>query len=731
MSDATPLQTAFFVGEISPDCWGRHDDDRYAAALARGLNAIPRLQGPATRRMGSAFTKDIPVPGLQAFAVRLIDYVFNKTQAYVIDLVATASERTMGFVTDRQPVGVRQAHPWSMADLPTLRREQYGDTMWLATRGVRPHLLQRTGYDSFTLSPWPLSGGPWGEAVPGLTATVTATAVPGEVTVALSQPLFYTDDVLRLRAPLTGTRWVGKEVVTANVYRLHDGQLFVSATDGTCGDDPPVKRTAGHWDGGVLWLYVHSGWGSLTVKTKQSDTQALCIVTAGAVPVSGPLVTGTPVQIEAVQRCAWNASDGWPDFMYRKDQRLFAVRGQTVWGSAIGDLKNYERLTAAGVVAADLGFEVVLDIASGAQIQWLAESGQVLVAGCEDGERAFRNSTGAAWHPVNGGVVLDSSFGTEPLPPLRVADRLVLLETGGRKVRAMTYSDERRAFRGIDIAEWAEHLTDKGLTRWGWMKSPDNLIWAIDSDGQLMTALGDSERDFAGWTPHRLAGDGVVLDLVVIPAPEGRFQEVYLAVQRDLPLGGVGVRLERIGALWRLSDGLARCVYADSAVVRTGAPVRVVTGLDHLNGNRVVILADGAVHPPREVVNSRIDLEYDASVIVVGLPYLTRLEGLPMEAGGQDGSVLGKSKVIDRLYVRVRNSASFRVGSATAGRPMDVVSHRDSEAPTNEAPPLFTGVRAVTIDGGWTEDDRWAIEVDDPTPFTLLSLSADLHVGNL
>ncbi|MFX7040737.1 hypothetical protein ABTH85_18755, partial [Acinetobacter baumannii] len=64
--------------------------------------------------------------------------------------------------------------------------------------------------------------------------------------------------------------------------------------------------------------------------------------------------------------------------------------------------------------------------------------------------------------------------------------------------------------------------------------------------------------------------------------------------------------------------GIAQSFYVDCGISRPGgSPTLVVTGLDHLEGCLVDILADGNPHPRRTVEDGEITLDFEASVVHV------------------------------------------------------------------------------------------------------------------
>ncbi len=82
MPKVSTIQSNFNGGEISPLVYGRVDAPRYKESLAICKNYLPLIQGPITRRPGTAFV--FPVKDSSA-VTRLIPFEFSTTQAYMLE----------------------------------------------------------------------------------------------------------------------------------------------------------------------------------------------------------------------------------------------------------------------------------------------------------------------------------------------------------------------------------------------------------------------------------------------------------------------------------------------------------------------------------------------------------------------------------------------------------------------------------------------------------------------
>ena len=73
---------AFAGGEISPEMFGRLDDQKYQAGAAKLRNFIAKPQGPAENRAGFAFVREVKDSTKKT---RLLSFTFNTTQTMVIE----------------------------------------------------------------------------------------------------------------------------------------------------------------------------------------------------------------------------------------------------------------------------------------------------------------------------------------------------------------------------------------------------------------------------------------------------------------------------------------------------------------------------------------------------------------------------------------------------------------------------------------------------------------------
>jgi hypothetical protein len=158
-------------------------------------------------------------------------------------------------------------------------------------------------------------------------------------------------------------------------------------------------------------------------------------------------------------------------------------------------------------------------------------------------------------------------------------------------------------------------------------------------------------------------------------------------------------------------------------------PVSVVTGLGHLEGCTVAILADGSVAPSQIVSGGSVTLATPATAITVGLPFQAQLQTLYLDSPQAGGSTIqGKRKNIYSVTVRVEASRGIKVGQT-----FDTVTEfkdRGNDILAGQPIPLFTGDKLINITPLWTKPGQVCIQQDYPMPCNVLAVIPEVVVGD-
>lgn len=350
---------------------------------------------------------------------------------------------------------------------------------------------------------------------------------------------------------------------------------------------------------------------------------------------------------------AWNANadghaDGFPLTTVFFEQRLWfggrTKEPQTLWASKAADFENF---TIPASPAADDPLELVLASNRQEKIQWL-HSGRVLIIGTSGGEhRLLPNQYLSSSNlPLASRM---SSYGGRHIQPEQMGRFSVYIQGSGRQVR--TY--EQRAASNIelydsdDLSWMSEHITESGIISMSYQLYPYTILWCVRTDGTLLSMTADpallTSDNFktVGWARH--ITDGTVESVVTIP--NDTVDETWVLVKRTNSSGTI-----------RTIEQVDYDISVDSALTYSGSATASVSGLSHLEGKTVSVLADGATHPNVTVSSGTITLTRLSSEIVVGLPFTSTLKTVPMETA-TDGTDQGQKKRWSKIVARMISSA--------------------------------------------------------------------------
>ncbi len=171
-------------------------------------------------------------------------------------------------------------------------------------------------------------------------------------------------------------------------------------------------------------------------------------------------------------------------------------------------------------------------------------------------------------------------------------------------------------------------------------------------------------------------------------------------------------------------------------------PTSTVSGLNHLEGQTVAIVADGGVQPAQVVTNGTIALQAPATQILVGLPFTPQLQTPYLDPPGQQDASQGKRKNIPAVTVRIEASRGLSVGAnqvdastqantnAVAWNNLTPIKERNALIGAGNALPLYTGDYFLYIAGGWATTAQVAIEQDFPMPANILAVVSGYVMGD-
>jgi hypothetical protein len=168
----------------------------------------------------------------------------------------------------------------------------------------------------------------------------------------------------------------------------------------------------------------------------------------------------------------------------------------------------------------------------------------------------------------------------------------------------------------------------------------------------------------------------------------------------------------------------------DAALTGTSiTPKSTWSGLAHLNGRQVSILANGSVRPDAIVSGGAVTLASPATQVAIGLAFTHEIEPLPADLITPAGSATGPSRLVAVTF-RLLETPAVNVD---LGKGPQALALRRFNIDHFDAPPTpFTG--DATLRGmGWRRDrlaPLWRITGAAPLPLTLLSVTTEIRMND-
>jgi hypothetical protein len=606
--------------------------------------------------------------------------------------------------------------PYAEGDLYTIEGPQSADVLYLFHPSYPVHKLERFAHTSWSLVEVAWQDGPW------LDMNDTGTTLtPG------------------------ATSGLGVTATASAVTGINDGQGFL-ATD--IGRLVRIDNPAS----GVNW-----GWGIIVGRTSST------VVTVDVKRAFGATTADTRWRLGA-----WSATTGYPACGAFFEQRMIAAntgdQPQTFWASQTADFENFSPDSANasgnwdGTVEDDDGFDYTISADDVHAIRWLSPGSDTLMIGTVGGQWT-PSSTGAVLTPTDIVVRLQTSEGCAQVQPIRVGNVVLFVQRAKRKVRESSFDFATNGYKAEDMTRLAQHITKGGIVEMAFAEEPNSLLYAVRSDGVLLSMTYRREEDVVGWSRHIVGGsfgtgNAVVESVSVIPGANGTADgqiadstdrdEVWAIIKRTIngstkryievmegdfegPIAGDYETTDE----WKAAmlEAQKDAYFADSLITYDGTATTTISGLDHLEGQVVKVLADGAIASDATVSSGQITLDSEASKVQIGLAYTHRGKTLKMEAGAVAGTAVGKKKRIHGVTFVLLDSHVFSfsdgVGTAEDHDFREVADAMDSAAP------LFSGEKYYEFAGDWVTDARIVYESDAPVPFHLSALAPEVTTIDL
>lgn len=654
---------------------------------------------------------------------------------------------------------------WTESDLKYVRYDQSADILYVACRDIKQYKIERRGTRSWGVAEYLAEDGPFRN--PNITpTTISASAISGDVTLTASKSIFKSTSVGSLYRITSTGQTVTSNIAAQNTFTdsirvtgVGDSRSFTINISGTwsatvvlqrsLGDDSSWEDVSGKtWTGNTVESYSDGldnqiAYYRLGIKTGgYTSGTAVCSLTyslgsnAGVVRITsyssgtsvGALVLedlGGTAATDNWEEGSWSPRRGYPSSVVFDGGRLWWAGKDNIYGSVSDAYESYDD-TIEGDSA-----PIIRSLGSGPvdTINWLLAL-QRLVAGAEISEKVIRsNSLDEPLTPTVFNIKSPSTRGSSPVAAIKI-------DTDGFFVRnnrifQLEYDGSIFDYKTIDLTSYIPEIGGTGFTRIAVQRYPDTRIHGIKEDGTAAILVLDprENEDVKCWID--VETDGIIEDVVITPAALAAVEDsVYYVVKRTI--NGSDVRFYEKWSLESECQGGTLNKQADAFVSGTQSSSATISGLSHLEGEEVIVWADGKCFSPRvsgvqttfTVTSGAITLPEAVVNYVVGLPYKARFKSskLSYASNAVGGTALLQSKRIEQFGVIMRSTHNrgLRYGS-------DFSNLYEM--------PLVEGGEDVDEDHVWDEyderpfefeqqfgtDSRLCMEAMAPMPCTLLA----------
>jgi len=837
--------TNFTGGELSPRLDGRTDLTKYTSGCSTLENLVVYPHGSAARRPGSTFLAEVADSDNKT---RLIPFEFSTTQTYMLEFsnlkmrvykdsgAVLEGDKTISAITKANPAVVTaNSHDYSNGDEVVISSvggmtEVNGKRFLVADKTTNTFELQdKDGVDINSSAFTTYTSGGVSNKVFEITTPYT-TAQLFDLKFAQSADVMYithpAHEVEKLSR--TGhTSWTLTDVdftkgpmqdANTTTTTLNPGQsavgtgiaLVASAITGINGGSGFLSTDVGRF------VFLSGGYAKITGVTDTTNAVMTIITALDSASATANWQLGS-----------FSDTTGHPSSVTFFEQRLVFAgttnQPQTIFFSRSGDYENMDA-NIGGTIADDDA--IIYTIASNQvnAIRFMTAT-RTLIIGTAGGEFTVSGGgTDSAITPTNILIKKQSNHGSANVDAIAVGNATLFLQRAKRKIRELAYNFDVDGYIAPDMTILAEHISEGGLTQIAYQQEPNQIVYAVRGDGELVGLTYQREQQVTAWHRHIFGGrfgnatvtvtdfanitngtrivltkaDGTTTTFTsATSATTGKFHTtssnnqtatnlktlidadsdftatvssnvVTITETSPLSTGFLTITsLDDATRLTRTNEGKAVCesvaviptddteyqVYVivkrtingatrrfveilnvfdfdqtdntsfnflDSALSYSGSAVTTISGLDHLEGQTVSILANGATHPDKTVSSGSITLDRSATSVKVGLAYTSLLQTMRLNAGSQNGTSQGKTKRIYDITVRMFETIGVEVGPDLSN--MERIPFRSSADLMDEGIPPFTGDKEVEFRGNYETDGFIFVRQTQPLPFTILSL---------
>ena len=653
MSRAVTIQTNFTTGEVDPLLKSRIDINQYYNALDQARNVLIQPQGGIERRPGLQFIFEVPSAANPQNGMKLIPFEFSTTQSYMLLFV---HNRMYIFKNKELVTNINS----SGNDYLTTT---IGSTV-LATMDhtqsadtlivVQEDMAPKKIVRGGAHNSWTISDISF-EFVPKFNFTSTETTINQTIT---------------------------PSAVDGNITITAGGSVFTSSH---------VNQ----------FVEANDGMGRARITRFVSATSVEAVVEIPFFNTSAIASGGT--FLDTGYEDSFSTSKGFPRTCTFHEGRLYfggvKSRPNTIFASRVARFFDFN----PGEALDDDSIELTISTDSTNAITGMF-SGRDLQIFTKGGEFFLPQSTLDPITPTN--VVVNGATrrgSKEGIKPVGAESGTLFIQRAGKSLREFLFSDVELSYISNNISLLSSHL----------LKSPSDMALrkaTSTTDGDLLLIVNETDGSLA--TYSILRGQNVIAPS--LSTTDGEFvnvgvdvDQIYFTVKRSISSS------DKYYVECFNDDNTT-----DSAKLLSGSSkpsTTTVTGLSHIEGKTVKVIADDQMQLDKTVSSGQITLDaVPTTYVEIGLNYTPTIKTLPVELKLSSGNIVAQKKRIVEATANLYLSQNLTLN----GNDLLFV-----------AGDFFTGKKRKKPMLGYDRDGQMTFSQSAPLFFTLLGVEYKVSVG--
>lgn len=662
--------------------------------------------------------------------------------------------------------------PYGASDLSNIRHDQSGDVVFLACSGYQQRRVERRGTSpnarSWSIVTYTSPDGPF-FAQNLSTVTLAPSALTGNMTLTASKPMFKSTHV----GALFSVTSVGQEVTTTSsssgtatssirVTGVGTSRTFSIVISGDAsGSTVDLQRSYDNstwanvgapysWTANVTTTYADGldnqiVYYRLILTNRVAPDAVTMTLRIGSGSIRGiarvvGFTSSTVVDAEALtafggtaastvwQEGQWSDRRGWPTAVRLYEGRLWWFGKNGIWGSISDAYDSFDETFEgdAGPINRTIGSGPV------DTVNW-ALALKRMILGAQGGEITLKSSSlEEPLTPTNFGAAETSTQGSGAVSPSKIDQSGYFVHRNAVKVFELAFDASNFEYQATDLMALAPEIGKPAIVRMAVQRQPDTRIHCVRSDGVAIIGVIDRGEEVLAWVQFET--DGFVEDVVILPAETGNVDDqVYYVVRRVI--NGSTVRyLEKWAQEVDCRGGSTNKI-ADSHIVYSGAATTTITGLSHLEGEQVVVWANGLDVGTNDssstwtqtytVSGGQIVLATAATPVVVGLGYTASFKSAKLGTLNQR-IPLNKEKTLSQVGFILADSHPKGVRYGQDFSVLDNLPEIENGATVGTATRTDYDYEAISFPGTWTTDARLCLQGQAPRPCTVLSAVVEM-----